>query len=214
MDESEYFLQQGKYTLAGAGVRSLIDETKSRDKMLQIEKVRSILADRDRFKDVNKKNREENNEWHRLFRNRTAEEIVNSHRQTGCTDIGLVFLSVAREIGVPARYVESFSLDFINDPKQDPISGHIFTDLYFDGEWIRYDPTNFGLVHKKGYWIKDKEYIPIAKGLDFSDLRLMKEEVLGGNHFSLRNVNGFSELRYKISDCINQYKRLNGIAIN
>jgi hypothetical protein len=48
------------------------------------------------------------------YRMRTASQIIKSGDATGCTDEAIVYAALARQLGIPARYVETFYTDWLN----------------------------------------------------------------------------------------------------
>jgi len=45
-----------------------------------------------------------------VFRKRTAEQIIKDGFTTGCTDVALVFISLARAKKIPTKYVEAINM--------------------------------------------------------------------------------------------------------
>lgn len=107
----------------------------------------------------------------KLFRKRTASEIIVSGVIKGCSEAGLVFCAMAREASIPTKYVETFKLRRLTNPSF-RIEGHVFVDLFLDKNWISYEPKK-GFIQRQGYWLKEEEYFPVARGLDFSQLFLI-----------------------------------------
>ena len=110
------------------------------------------------------------------WRGRTAGEIIKEGYVTGCTDRGLVFVTLARIKGFPAAYVETIeenSLRKVIKKPTGPIEGHVFVEVYKDGVWIPYNP-GYGRTEKDGkvfLWlpeVPERKFIKIATGLDFS----------------------------------------------
>lgn len=102
------------------------------------------------------------------FRSRTASEILSSGIVSGCTDQALVFLTLVRELGIPAAYVETLRNDWLESPNQ-PVLGHIFAELFIGGRWKHYDPSS---DFSEGYIHVGREYVEIGRGLDFSEIYL------------------------------------------
>lgn len=110
-----------------------------------------------------------------IFRRRTASEILDSGYTTGCTDSALAFLVLARQLGLPTLFVESFEKNWLLGDQKGIIQGHIFIDLLMDGEWNSYEPKR-GFC-REGYNLKEKIYCPVAKGVDFSELYVLKNGI-------------------------------------
>ncbi|MEI6731707.1 MAG: transglutaminase domain-containing protein [archaeon] len=209
-EKPEFYLQHGKYTAPGKVVSEKVVECK---KLFGLEKrleyITGIIRGLGVFPDSDEK--------YRLRRARGAEDILASNKLTGCVDYSLILLSMVRELGIPARYVETFRQDFFDNPDKDGVSGHIFVDLFVDGEWREYNPAK-GFVPSGGYHlvIPEKknelgnqhmrwhEYVPIAKGLDFSDLRLLQDGDMRGTRIA---INDFDDMRKYIGE----FKTLNGL---
>ena len=65
----------------------------------------------------------------------------------------MVFLSMARLLGIPARYVSGL-------PEGDGAS-HAWAEIWHDGLWYGFDPTRNKLV--------DEGYITLCYGRDYND---------------------------------------------
>jgi hypothetical protein len=122
-----------------------------------------------------------------LVGSNTAEELLSSINSVpiSCTDFGIVFVTLARAKGYPTKFVDTYGLDYLK--KLDlgncniNVTGHIYTNIYLDGEWHVYDPVAmrfFEPVFSDNcidgcYWGGDggKElYVVTNKGLDLWDL--------------------------------------------
>ena len=76
-----------------------------------------------------------------FFRKRTASQILEQGFVTGCTDSDLVFVTLARASGIPAKYVETIDKGWLENGG-DSIKGHQYAEIY-DTEnkrWIWVDP--------------------------------------------------------------------------
>ena len=190
MRTPEDYLQSGKYTEIGPHVRELAES----------------LPD-ERFIDsavyyIGCKLRKE--EGKHEFRAFTADELIRKHRRNSCSEAALVFIALARAKGIPARYIETVRTDLLSMPgRQDVLEGHIFVELYIDGNWVAYDPVVGKVdVRNDEYRIPfgDKEwYTRIAHGLDFSKL---ESEYRPGEVFKLLTVDDIWEL----VDTVKSYK--------
>ena len=77
-----------------------------------------------------------------------------------CQDYAHVFCSVARLMGVPARYVSGHL--FRRDGEDHQPAAHAWAEAWVDGHgWIAFDPAN-GIC-------ADDAYVRVAVGLDYSD---------------------------------------------
>lgn len=106
-----------------------------------------------------------------LFRGRSASTILKSRFVTGCTDNALAFIVLARELGIPTKYVETISEEWLQKNNSEKIQGHVFAEVFFDGIWRKYEPEK-GFTPHKDYIINEKRYIEIGNGLDFSEVYL------------------------------------------
>ena len=110
----------------------------------------------------------------REFRRRNGSQIAQDKNFTegGCTDKALVFLVLARERRMPCKYVETFYEPWLQEyPETGPIQGHVFTDIFLDGQWRSWDPQS-GPTNGDGYSLGDRRYVEAGKGLDFSGVYL------------------------------------------
>ena len=82
---------------------------------------------------------------------------------TGCTDTALAFIVLAREFGIPTRYVETFDDEWLQDRNSNEIQGHIFVDILVDGQWRPYEPQK-GFTRDNEYTMNGRTYIEIGKG--------------------------------------------------
>lgn len=122
-----------------------------------------------------------------IFRKRTADQIIADGFITGCSDIALVFIALARAKNIPTKYVEAIRRKWIESGKEDAIEGHIFAEIYFNNQWRIIDPTEACLK----FWYD--RYVIYAKGLDSWDI----------------GISGLSELRQKFIDFRNQLLKNN-----
>lgn len=75
-----------------------------------------------------------------------------------CQDHAHVFVTCARLLGVPARYVSGYLL---SDEKADELVSHAWAEAWFDGAWYSFDVTN-GLS-------RPERHLKLAVGLDYLD---------------------------------------------
>jgi|GEM_PF-1389906 len=83
----------------------------------------------------------------------TVDELLASHRLSGCHDFALVFAAVARELGYPAVMVDTASIDWIGRfqrGEQGSHVGHVFVEVYLTDRWILVDSTS-GAYVERGY---------------------------------------------------------------
>jgi hypothetical protein len=103
-----------------------------------------------------------------VFRKRTASQIISSGFSTGCTDDAIVFCALAREAGIPAKYIETLNKKNLHDrPRK--VEGHVFAEIFIDDRWRVYEPLQ-GFSSIEGFWLGEDEYLKVGEGLDFSSL--------------------------------------------
>jgi hypothetical protein len=81
----------------------------------------------------------------------TVDQLFEERLLGGCNDHGLVYVSMLRELGYPAVFVNSVSIAWVElyqvgDPEQH--IGHTFVEVYVDGRWVLIDSTN-------GHYVED-----------------------------------------------------------
>jgi len=87
-----------------------------------------------------------------------------------CQDHAHLFVSAARVLGVPARYVAGYLLDREMDPDQHET--HAWAEAWAEGlGWIGFDPTN-GIC-------STEQYIRLCCGLDAHDAAPVRGSVFG-----------------------------------
>lgn len=119
------------------------------------------------------------------FRKRNASQIIQSGYTTGCTDTGIVFLTLARALGIPSLYVETLETDWLTS-QATGVSGYIFADINVDNKWMPYEPHR-GFC-RNGYALGDRKYTVIGKGVDFSQLHLLENDEFNPKPTSLANL--------------------------
>lgn len=99
----------------------------------------------------------------------TAEEALVTGRGV-CQDHTHIFLSAARALGYPARYVSGYLL--MND-RTDQDAGHAWAEAHVPGlGWVGFDVSN-GIS-------PDDRYVRVATGLDYSEAAPIYGIILGG----------------------------------
>lgn len=85
----------------------------------------------------------------------TTDQLLVDRRLGGCHDWGLVYASLARELGYPTVIVDTLELDWarqFQSGRKGSYVGHVFVEVFVDGQWILVDSTN--------NWYVDFEYDP------------------------------------------------------
>lgn len=143
---------------------------------------------------------------------RSILEIFYSKTFSGCSDIGLIVSAILREKGIPAVYVETAKIDWLekvfnNLPGNDLMEGHIFLEIKVNDVWYLYDPT-FRIVYLN-YDINNKNYprnyYVFAKGVNCNsfgvystrDERALALSILGDYDISSYVNPNYDELDFK-----------------
>lgn len=174
MLEDLTFLEEGEYTARTEIVREIAEDLKKSTRT-SWGAVCGYVSDMSEYKNWFHKSIPILSQWLRkkhkakVFRKRTASEILESGYVTGCTDTALAFIVLARELGVPTRYVETFDEDWLKDRNANGIGGHIFVDVFVNGNWRVYEPKT-GFTRNNDYSMNGIEYVEVGKGLDFSEV--------------------------------------------
>lgn len=113
-----------------------------------------------------------------VFRKRTAEQIIKDGFTTGCTDVALVFIALARAKKIPTKYVEAIRRKWIEGGNEEFIEGHVFAEVWLNNRWHIIDPTEACLK----FWYD--RWLIFARGLDSWDI----------------GIHGMDELRKKFLD--------------
>jgi hypothetical protein len=103
-------------------------------------------------------------EKNKLFRQRTAEEIIKSGMVTGCTDWALAFIILARANNLPTKYVEAIRNKWLETGTGDYIEGHVFAECFIGGKWYIVDPQEGDI--KTAY----RRFKIFKKGIDSWDI--------------------------------------------
>jgi transglutaminase-like putative cysteine protease len=165
MIEDLTFLEEGEYTARTDLVRSVAEELKESTRTPWGVVSGYVVG-----------LRHDNSDKGNIFRKRTASEILESGYVTGCTDTALAFIVLARELGIPTRYVETFDADWLQDTNANGIQGHIFVDVLADGQWRAYEPKK-GFTKDNNYTMNGRRYVEVGKGLDFSGVYIKENGV-------------------------------------
>jgi|YNPBryantNP2012_1023418.scaffolds.fasta_scaffold05148_6 hypothetical protein len=83
----------------------------------------------------------------------TTDQLFAERRLGGCHDWGLVYASIARELGYPAVMVDTASIAWAKQfqaGQKGPCVGHVFVEVFVDSKWVLVDSTNNWYV-ESGY---------------------------------------------------------------
>ena len=121
---------------------------------------------------------------------RTAEEIWESKKMTGCTDYAILFATFARQIGIPTTFLHTAEKNWLislkNNVKNEGHRGHSFCECFYEGKWMLVDPTQRKLQQnynpdclKLAYQVNGNfEFVPYFRGLDLEKKQTIKEHNL------------------------------------
>ena len=138
---------------------------------------------------------------------RTVIDIFNSKTFSGCSDIGFMMSSILREKNIPTVYVETASIDWLEDvdknlPNSRMMRGHIFLEVFINNKWYLYDPT-FHVVYDnydKNNNNYPRNYYVFAKGENAHSLgvhSVADERVLALNSLKDYDYNSYIDPKYK-----------------
>lgn len=105
----------------------------------------------------------------------TTAEAALKHKRGVCQDHTHIFLSAARALGFPARYVSGYLM--MND-RIDQDASHAWAEAHVDGlGWVGFDISNA--------ISPDERYVQIAYGLDYSGAAPVSGFVVGAQQENL-----------------------------
>ena len=105
----------------------------------------------------------------------SGEDAFNAGKGV-CQDFAHIFITVARELGVPARYISGHF--HRTDTAQVQQAAHAWVEAFVeDLGWVGFDPTH-GLS-------KDENYVRVACGLDYRDASPFSGARTGGGEEQL-----------------------------
>jgi hypothetical protein len=105
----------------------------------------------------------------------TTDQLLAERRLGGCHDWGLVYASVARELGYPVVTIDAVSITWakqFQSGQKGAYVGHVFVEVFVEGKWVLVDSTNNWYV-ENGY-DPTNPIIPLQGGIAGSN-----EEMLG-----------------------------------
>lgn len=110
-----------------------------------------------------------------IFRKRTGDQILKDGFITGCTDLALVFIILARASSIPAKYIETIDKKWLKEGGLS-IGGHIYSEIYDEenGEWHWVDP----MAREIDITPEAKSRIVFKEGLDSWDIGIKDYESL------------------------------------
>jgi predicted transglutaminase-like protease len=156
MEQIDNYLKNGSQTEPSENIRNTAVNFKSVGLNLIFEILEWLKKNLKETKSTEEKNK--------LFRRRTAEEIIRSGMVTGCTDYALAFIALTRAKGIPTKYVEAIRNRWLDVGDEGFIEGHVFAECFINGKWYVIDPQEGDI--KTGY----QRFRVFKKGLDSWDI--------------------------------------------
>jgi len=143
-----YFLRETDLTRSGDGIRSLVDAVRMprSDSVALLHELSASILSRVSYQTGATES------------GHTAEQSLASGAGV-CQDHSHIFLSAARLLGLPARYVSGYLM--LNE-RIDQQASHAWAEVHVDGlGWVGFDVSN-GIS-------PDARYVRLATGLDYAD---------------------------------------------
>lgn len=83
---------------------------------------------------------------------RTAKQIWESGKTTGCTDYAILFATFAKQLGIPTTILHTASRDWVSNLQATKTparnSGHNFNECFYDNKWVLVDATSRKVIEK------------------------------------------------------------------
>lgn len=159
-----YFTRQTELTEPGAEIRRVVREigATTDDLIAQLHSLAELISSRVKY------------ETGRTDSDTTAEAALAAGHGV-CQDHTHLFVSVARMIGVPARYVSGY---LQMDNAEAPEASHAWAEAHIDDVgWIGFDISN-GIS-------PDERYVRVAAGLDYREAAPIRGMLFGNSTESM-----------------------------
>jgi transglutaminase-like putative cysteine protease len=157
------FQRSTKLTAPGAAIKQLCRGLTMSDQIGDLHKLAAKIRERVVY------------ETGRTDSQSDAEDVLAAGHGV-CQDHSHVFITAARVLGFPARYVSGYLL---LDSTVDQDASHAWADIWLDGlGWVGFDVSN-GIS-------PDERYVRIATGLDYREAAPISGVRFGAGHESLR----------------------------
>ena len=157
MEENiKIWLKEGKQSKITKLIKKLVSKFSGND----FEKIGSILN----WMDKSLKRCEDYKKVIKIFARRNVNKVLEDGFTTGCHDNALVFATLCRAVGIPAKYI--MGIDKLS-PKN---KGHCVVEVYINKGWIIVDQNRkaISLDIKRSDFYR-KNYI-VGKGFDSWDI--------------------------------------------
>lgn len=161
------YLKEGKQTRITPKILEIVNSDEFEKENFE-DKIKAIFS----FIKKLKYNKEEKD---KIFRKRSADEIISSGFVTGCTDEALVFITLARAMKIPAKYIETIDLKFLDKKEESEYGGHVYSGVFKEGDgWMVVDSTKSKLNANPG----EDGRVVFREGLDSWDIGIFDYETL------------------------------------
>lgn len=177
INDIKKYLNNGPQTEITPLIKKITASFKSKDLYLILEILNWL---KNNFKATNS-----TEEKIKLFRKRTASDILKSRIVTGCTDYALAFIALARAKDIPTKYVETIRRKWLDLGNKDHIEGHIFAECFINNKWYIIDPQEGAIK------IDYKRFVIFKQGLDSWNI----------------GIKNFNELKTQFWDFKKKYKK-------
>lgn len=110
----------------------------------------------------------------------TVDGILERNTSSGCTDYGLVFAALSRAKGIPAVFIQTGRIDWIQEAVKGTdklMIGHILVEVFVQNTWYLVDSTagKLYLNYDRNNFNLDDGYVVFAKSLEVSDMGIKSE---------------------------------------
>lgn len=157
-----FFETSTPLTTPGAAIKSLVKKIKKDDPLSMLHALSHSIGDNVAYKIGSSES-----DW-------TAEASLVAGKGV-CQDHSHIFVSAAREMGHPARYVSGY---LMMDDRIEQDATHAWAEAYVEGlGWVGFDVSN-GIS-------PDERYVRVATGLDYTGAAPVTGTRYGGNGESL-----------------------------
>lgn len=95
---------------------------------------------------------------------KTAGEITKGKVEIACSDKALIFVTLMRLKGIPAKYVETVHNSCIEDEKEEEVKQHAFSEVFVGGKWVLVNPEGGRVEGDVDY--EKLGYVKFREGLD------------------------------------------------
>jgi hypothetical protein len=185
MNLEDLALKSGKYAKIDNFIRNLAKDIMKQYPDQPLEGITEYLEKNLNYPNVSTEDKFFKEKWCK----RTASEVIKDGYCLDCTDIGIIFIALARAMGFPTVFVETVEKDWWDMPNG-YFSGHVFADVKVNGKWKIYEPLR---GFKKDYTLtegnKTLKYVAMGRGVDPGEVYIRKKGGYDKKPVALTNVN-------------------------